>query len=37
MNVSTEKKIIDLETRCVAARGERGSGKDRELGVHGGK
>ena len=36
MNVSTKKKIIDLENRLVAARGgEGGSGRDRELGVNG--
>ena len=36
MNTSSEKKIMDLENRFVAARGgERGSGRDRELGVIG--
>ena len=36
MNISTEKKIIDLENRLVAARGEEeGSGRDQELGVNG--
>ena len=40
MNISTEKKIIDLENRLVAAWGgggewEGGSGRDRELGVNG--
>ena len=39
MNISTEKKIIDLETRLVATRGERegvgGIGRDQELGVNG--
>ena len=39
MNVSTEKKIIDLENRLVAAKGERegegGSGRHWELGVNG--
>ena len=35
MNVSTEKKIIDLENRLVAAQGEGGSGRDGELGVNG--
>ena len=35
MNVLTEKKIIDLENRLVAAQGEeRGSGRDWELGVN---
>ena len=36
MNLSTEKKIIDLENRLVAAWRERegGSGRDRELGVN---
>ena len=34
MNVSTEKKIIDLENRLVVAQGG-GSGKDWELGVSG--
>ena len=34
MNISTEKKIMDLEKRLVAAQGKRGqSGRDRELGV----
>ena len=34
MNISTEKKIMDLENRLVAAqRGEGGSGRDQELGV----
>ena len=38
MNVSREKKIINLENRLVAAQeggGEGGSGRDRELGVIG--
>ena len=36
MNLSTEKKIMDLENRLVAAPGgEGGSGRDRELGVIG--
>ena len=36
MNLSTEKKIRDLENRFVAApRGEGGSGRDWELGVNG--
>ena len=39
MNLSTEKKIIDLENRLVAAGGqaggEGGSGWDQELGVNG--
>ena len=35
MNISTEKKIIDLENRLVAAQGgEGGSGRDRELGIN---
>ena len=35
MNISTEKKIIDLENRLVAAQGEEGwSGWDWELGVN---
>ena len=35
MNISTEKKIMDLETRLVAAPGgEGGSGRDQELGVN---
>ena len=38
MNISTEKKIIDLENRLVAAPGGvggwGGSGRDRELGVN---
>ena len=35
MNISTEKKITDLENRLVASWEERegGSGRDRELGV----
>ena len=37
MNLSTEKKIMDLENRLVAAQGERGgeggSGRDWEYGV----
>ena len=34
MNISTEKKIMDLENRLLAAQGEEGgSGRDRELGV----
>ena len=34
MNISTEKKIIDLKNRLVAARWvEGGSGRDQELGV----
>ena len=38
MNVSTEKKITDLENRLVASPGgEAGSGRDGELGVNGGK
>ena len=36
MNLSIEKKIMDLDNRLVAARGgEGGSGRDRELGVIG--
>ena len=36
MNISTEKKIIDLENRLAAAQGaEGGSGRDQELGVNG--
>ena len=36
MNLSTEKKITDLENRLVVAQGERGrSGRDWELGVNG--
>ena len=36
MNISTERKIMDLENRLVAAQwGEEGSGRDRELGVNG--
>ena len=36
MNISTEKKIIDLENRFVAAQGrEGGSGRDWELGLNG--
>ena len=36
MNLSTEKKIIDLENRLVATPGrEGGSGRDPELGVNG--
>jgi len=36
MNLSTEKKIMDLEKRLVAAwGGEGGSGRDQELGVIG--
>jgi len=39
MNLSAEKKIIDLENRLVAAQGgmgggEAGSGRDREPGVN---
>ena len=34
MNLSTEKKIMDLENRLVAAQGE-GSGRDQDLGVIG--
>ena len=37
MNLSTEKKIMDLENRLVAAPGvggEGGSGRDQELGVN---
>jgi len=33
MNTSTEKKIMDLENRLVAAWGKRGSGRYQELGV----
>ena len=34
MNISTEKKIMELENRLVAARmGVGGSGRDQELGV----
>jgi len=34
MNISSEKKVMDLEKRLVAARrGEGGSGRDRELGL----
>ena len=35
MNVLTEKKIIDLENRLVAAPGGGGGGRDQELGVNG--
>ena len=36
MNLSTEKKIMDLENRLVVALGRRGgSGRDWELGVKG--
>ena len=36
MNISTEKKIIDLEHRLVAAQGgEGGNGRDQEFGVNG--
>ena len=36
MNISTEKKIMDLENRLVAASGgARQSGRDPELGVIG--
>ena len=36
MNLSTEKKVIDLENRLVVAlRGGGGSGRDWELGVNG--
>ena len=35
MNISTEKKIMNLENRLVAAWGEGGSGRDWELGVIG--
>ena len=36
MNVSTEKKIMDLENRLVVSlRGRGGSGRDLELGVNG--
>ena len=39
MNLSTEKKVKDLEDRLVAAQGERegvgGSGRDWELGFNG--
>ena len=35
MNLSTEKKIMDMENGLVAAQGEDGgSGMDRELGVN---
>ena len=35
MNLSTEKKIMDLENRLVVAKGEGGgSGMDGELGVN---
>ena len=36
MNLSTEKKIMDLQNRLVVAKGEmgRGSGVDWELGVN---
>ena len=34
MNISTEKKIMDLENRLVAAQGGEGrSGRDQKLGV----
>ena len=33
MNLSTEKKIMDLENRLVVAKGQ-GSGMDGELGVN---
>ena len=36
MNISSEKKIMDLENRLLAAQGEEGgSGKDQERGVIG--
>ena len=36
MNLSTEKKLMDLEKRLVVARGRGGeSGRDGELGVNG--
>ena len=36
MNLSTEKKLMDLENRLVAALGgEGGSGRDWELGING--
>ena len=35
MNISTEKKIMDLEKRLVATRGEREGVGYRELGVIG--
>ena len=35
MNLSTEKKIMDLENRLAAARRRGGSGRDWELGVNG--
>ena len=34
MNLSTEKKIMDLENRLVVAKGGEGSGMDWELGVN---
>ena len=35
MNLSTEKKLMDLENRLVVAKGERGwSGMDLEFGVN---
>ena len=34
MNLSTEKKIMDLENRLVVAKGEGGSRVDWELGVN---
>ena len=36
MNISTEKKIMDLENRLVGTKGgEGGNGRDQELGVIG--
>ena len=35
MNLSTKKKIMDLENRLVVAWSGEGSGMDRELGVNG--
>ena len=35
MNLSTEKKIMDLENRLVVAWGRGGSGMNWELGVNG--
>ena len=33
MNLSTEKKLMDMENRLVIAKGRGGSGMDRETGV----
>ena len=34
MNLSTEKKIMELENRLVTAKGKGGSGVDWEVGVN---